>query len=263
MILKQGHKYLPMPHDGKVIRRIYRGGRCYYIASPYSPEATQALKAAFPQYWTAIRDYGYAHPQLVPFINEDPMLIVSLVEVGKTRWLVGDGKAWIDTMVNPTTAIGAEMEFILGATQVVTNPSFYGSRSSNGFLLGNDSNGNLYVNITTQSLSGVKIEAGTSHKVWTQGTKFIDNGKEFACSAPTAVSYAIALFARRYQANEVERIAAMSVASFKLFEAEDKLHFIPMQHPTLGAGMLDIVSLTFHPNANTQGTFTIAITDKQ
>lgn len=87
-----------MPHDGKVIRRIYRGGRCYYKDSPYSPEATQALKAAFPQYWTAIRDYGYAHPQLVPFINEDPMLIVSLVEVGKTRWLVFDGsKGYIDT----------------------------------------------------------------------------------------------------------------------------------------------------------------------
>ena len=78
MILKQGHKYRAMPHDGKVIRRIYRGGRCYYKDSPYSLAATQALKAAFPQYWTAIRDYGVAHPQLVPFINEDPMNAVGI-----------------------------------------------------------------------------------------------------------------------------------------------------------------------------------------
>ena len=37
----------------------------------------------------------------------------------------------------------------------------------------------------------------------------------------------------------------------------------PMQRTDGTCGMLDIVSLTFYPNANTEGTFTIAITDKE
>jgi hypothetical protein len=39
---------------------------------------------------------------LVPFINEDPMLVMSLIEGLGTRWLVGDGNCWIDTGVKPT-----------------------------------------------------------------------------------------------------------------------------------------------------------------
>ena len=37
--------------------------------------------------------------QLANFIQEDPMLVCSLVETSKTRWLVGDGKAKIITDV--------------------------------------------------------------------------------------------------------------------------------------------------------------------
>ena len=39
-------------------------------------------------------------------------------------------------------------------------------------------------------------------------------------------------------------------------------HFIPCKHENQ-VGMLDIISGTFYPNANTAGAFTIAITDKQ
>jgi hypothetical protein len=40
-----------------------------------------------------------------------------------------------------------------------------------------------------------------------------------------------------------------------------KHHYYPCQHGGEN-GMLDIISGTFHPNANTQGSFTIQITDK-
>ena len=57
------------------------GGRLPSWASPYSAAATAALKAAFTAaQWQTIRDYGFAHPALVPFINEDPMLVMSLIE---------------------------------------------------------------------------------------------------------------------------------------------------------------------------------------
>ena len=60
-------------------------------ASPYSAQATAALKDAFTAaQWQTIKAYGFAHPALVPFINEDPMLVMSLIEGLGTRWLVGD-----------------------------------------------------------------------------------------------------------------------------------------------------------------------------
>lgn len=139
MILKQGHKYEPMPHDGKLIAYIYRGGRCYYIASPYSLAATQALKAAFPQYWTAIRDYGYAHPQLVPFINEDPMLYfaprIALSEAsGKTLEYVLENVKDISIAVyGGTSAVTSHMEVHMNGVQVynkLQSETAYGNSGS-------------------------------------------------------------------------------------------------------------------------------------
>lgn len=49
-------------------------------ASPYSVEATAVLKTTFPAHWSTIAEYGFSHPALVPFINEDPMLIMSLID---------------------------------------------------------------------------------------------------------------------------------------------------------------------------------------
>ena len=43
-------------------------------ASPYSAAATAALKAAFPQYWNEIMQYGFDHPEIVPYVNEWPAI---------------------------------------------------------------------------------------------------------------------------------------------------------------------------------------------
>ena len=42
-------------------------------ASPYSAQATAALKAQFPTQWPTIRDYGFAHPEIVPYVNQYPV----------------------------------------------------------------------------------------------------------------------------------------------------------------------------------------------
>ena len=41
--------------------------------SPYSAAATRALKAAFPAQWAIIRDYGWEHPWVVPYVNAEPI----------------------------------------------------------------------------------------------------------------------------------------------------------------------------------------------
>lgn len=88
--------------------------------SPYSAAATRALKAAFSaEQWAIIRDYGFAHPEIVGYMNayavEDAKIAMSLVPGIGTRWLVGDtnGNAYIDTGFVPTnnTSIGMKMQF--------------------------------------------------------------------------------------------------------------------------------------------------------
>ena len=49
------------------------GGREPLWSSPYSAQATAALKAQFPTQWPTIRDYGWEHPEIVPFVNQYPM----------------------------------------------------------------------------------------------------------------------------------------------------------------------------------------------
>ena len=61
-------------------------------ASPYSAQATAALKAQFPTQWPTIRDYGIAHPEIVAYMNayapEDAKIAYSLVPLDKWRYLV-------------------------------------------------------------------------------------------------------------------------------------------------------------------------------
>ena len=41
--------------------------------SPYNAAATAALMAAFPTQWPTIRDYGWQHPEIVPYVNANPL----------------------------------------------------------------------------------------------------------------------------------------------------------------------------------------------
>ena len=46
------------------------------------------------------------------------------------------------------------------------------------------------------------------------------------------------------------------------FGGDTQAHFIPHLRPNGENGMLDIISCQFYPNANAEGLFTIALTDK-
>ena len=74
-------------------------------ASPYSAQATAALKAQFPTQWPTIRDYGFAHPEDVHWINEYPYFAPYFLEGTLSYYLNGsddlvNGK-WADR-IDPT-----------------------------------------------------------------------------------------------------------------------------------------------------------------
>ena len=50
--------------------------------SPYSAAATAALKAAYPQLWETLRQFGVDNPDKVPFINQYPLVAPYLLSDG-------------------------------------------------------------------------------------------------------------------------------------------------------------------------------------
>lgn len=91
------------------------GGRVPDWVTPYSAQATAALKAQFPTQWPTIRDYGFAHPEIVGYMNayapEDAKIAYSLVEGIGTRWLLGGPNMHINLGITPdaTTILEAHM----------------------------------------------------------------------------------------------------------------------------------------------------------
>ena len=110
------------------------GGRMPSWASPYSAQATAALKAQFPTQWPTIRDYGVAHPEIVCYMNayapEDAKIAYSLVEGIGWRGLVSSGNGIIKTTLKPASGITYGAHII--ATQYnQPEMSVFGSRTSN------------------------------------------------------------------------------------------------------------------------------------
>ena len=117
-------QYLPAASHGNMrITAACLGGQ--WVIAPWLKTATQqAIIAAFgaeegiaviirtndylPQ--VALTDPTRAQ-QLAMFINEDPLLVTSLVETSKTRWLVNDGKPYIDTGFVPTKDTSIEIMY--------------------------------------------------------------------------------------------------------------------------------------------------------
>ena len=59
--------------------------------------------------------------QLAMFINEDPLLVTSLVETSKERWLVGDGASYFNTGVTLRQANGSTIKMKLQWQSFATN----------------------------------------------------------------------------------------------------------------------------------------------
>ena len=98
------------------------GGRGPSWSSPYSAQATAALKAQFPTQWPTIRDYGFAHPEIVPLINlvienyfaEDNNVAYSVLPpLGKKRYISSTGNKYIKLGLKPTTTSYVHAKFKL------------------------------------------------------------------------------------------------------------------------------------------------------
>lgn len=207
--------------------------------------------------------------QIANFINEDPLLVCSLVETSKMRWLVGDGKAYVDTGVTLN-----ELAFVSGA--YIGMQLKWTNFSSNRFQVNGWGN---------NPQIGISVFDGQARwQNYATGSELVSLNKEYnvtldlepskavlycdgfspltagANTAPNNYPFLIGCMTT----DGVNRInpAIMDIGKLVIENDQPLREMYPFIRNGEN-GMLDILSGTFYPNANTSGAFTIQLTDKE
>ena len=280
MIGLGGNRLTVCRRGGMSVTQAGRGGmewlgvRDPIWASPYSAAATAALKAQFPTQWPTIRDYGFSHPALVPFINEDPMLVCSLIpELGKIRWLVSAGAAYVDTGYKPSYKTNTECLFnkteysgspfgVRWGGSNVSYPTFgiQGERNTYGEWWRGRYTGSEYANLNLSLNTEYHlIQVGTSAKFYlTSGTV----AKDITTTSNTYTNSFVStynLYVMAKNDNGTNETGAVKVAYLKITEDGQLIHhYVPFVGATR-QGMVDAITGEYLPKQGT-GSFTISET---
>ena len=237
------------------------GAGSWYDPSPYSAAATAALKAAFSAaQWAIIRDYGFAHPALVPFINEDPMLVMSLIEGLGTRWQYADDNSYIATNIVPDNT--AYLSVRLRVRTNWSDSMFGASYSSSVRECGFGANNNRYLAFHgNYQWFSKRAEVGQIVRYTDNaGNVTLDFGdvvetKTFTNTYECPVNFYV--FALHRQSNIYPNGPIYEIDHLELRKGNEEVYLVPYSN-----GMLDIHDLehpVFYPNAGT-GTFTTSET---
>ena len=110
MIVKYENAVTNLYKGDKVCFRAFKGEKLIY--SPFTAETYRILMLNFPTKIGEIIEYANRHPKIVPFINEDPMLVCSLgIEGLPIRWLKANSNAYIDLNYIHKTATKANITY--------------------------------------------------------------------------------------------------------------------------------------------------------
>lgn len=207
---------------------------------------------------------------LAGFINEDPMLVCSLglqpqgVQM-PIRWLVGDGTAWIDAGFYATQNTTAKAQAkLLGISSASSYQAIFGARAGDknrGFdicLLYPDK---IYFDFSNTSIDTLPLgPLGTIANVemssiggWLNEVK-VFNSSTTAFTTPSKV----AVFGRT-DGGVINTRPLNGAISYVEFGGDTHLHLLPFIRQGAN-GMIDTLTGTFYPNANTSGSFSIEYT---
>lgn len=242
-----------------------------YNLSPYDSTTAAYLMVAYPAYWRQIREYGFANSELVPYINNDPDLICSLVDVGVTRWLVGDGVAYIDITNTFKTTDEISFEAIMDSIITIKNQyqayaGAYNSNTSNHIInaLWYNTNKTFFVNgwagnanfITAGDiLRAVINDSGCTLTNVTKSTYI--SSSNHTNSYPGTVPH-FGVFAEVRTDGTLMQYQQLC-GRFRFLQIGNKCRLVPCVHNGM-SGMLDIVNIEWYGNANSSGSFTISET---
>ena len=251
------------------------GGRMPSWATPYSAQATAALKDAFTAaQWVTIRDYGFSHPEIVGYMNayapEDAKIAYSLVAGLGVRYLRGDGTAYINIGLKATGNM---------VISCLTIDGFYSS--SYAVLFG--ASGGGYTSLNTEAWN----YGSNTDRNWGSGAR---TGKLFVANKGTlsvdgtvvqtwnqqTFTTSVNMFLYADNNGSARRISKAGIRDFNIVrEGSELIHYAPFQlgvareaaqcYPNKACGigekgMIDLLTGIFYPNANSSGSFTISET---
>ena len=246
------------------------GDRDPIWASPYSAAATAALKAQFPTQWPTIRDYGFAHPEIVGYMNayapEDAKIAYSLVEGIGGRKITPIGNAYFKTGYKANGNTGFYIDFyskadasmcVFGGRTAHDNLSYamtpYNNEPGlNGqfYYAGNLGKVKYDAEIYNNNHCIVKYDATTHKFTNAAGTIISTSTQTFTCA------YDIYLFADNQQNTMIEHFGG-DICVIRFDElGVDKRYYIPF----VRNGQNEMLDLVTGQLAERVGSFTISET---
>ena len=229
------------------------GGRRPSWASPYSAQATAALKAQFPTQWPTIRDYGFAHPEIVGYMNayapEDAKIAYSLVEGIGTRWIHTDGYAWVNSgyVANDNSTFKTRIKNIV---HITTYGGWQGQTdNSPRFAIRSDASQILYL---TKQNGMVKQTFDNGDHVYEMGLDiFKKDGVQGTIASDSGNNdghkeLSVLVAPRYYNLSN-----ARSSMDMEYWEADNAIKLVPYISRTYGMGMIDLISGSFKQKQGT------------
>ena len=271
--------YLPAAtHHGMHITAACLGGQWVFNYKWLTHATQQAILAAFGEegmvvisktndYLNAIAATDPARAQqLADFINEDPLLVCSLVETSKTRWLVAPNKdAWIDTGWIPRGK-DFEIETIIKLRDTSGWSQVYATKWTDNGIDHMYNGANTYFHTAgknnTSGFDAYQVE--TPYRIvhnYTTISRGILGGIMQQVNTSATADFTTSLTLKLFHGDNYNNFNGYMQMFIRRQGGIEVQHLLPFTRNG-ESGMLNIISGTFYPNANTQGQFTIAITDK-
>ena len=226
-------------------------------SSPYSVQATAALKAQFSlEQWATIRDYGFAHPEYIAAINfaapQDPEIMYSLIpELGKVRKLVGDGVAYLYIPIEISTLDRVLIDIENRETASSYQPFFDTYTYSLACWLSN--NGAVTTLTGTESMFSCPQGEHTFEKI--SGNWYMDDVLKQSKNITESTFQGFWLFTWSGAKSRVNKGAMKSAIIGN--EGSEKFIGVPCKHNGEN-GMLDAVHAVWYGNEAGSGSFTIS-----
>lgn len=228
--------------------------------SPYNEITSEYLQNTYPDYWQDIVEYGNANRSCVQYINEDPDLICSLIDVGYTRWLEGDRLAWINTECALYYSNNWEIvydTYLIGLFNYQGILSFFQFTSS--YEIWADSAGYFSIRWGGTKYS-TKIDANTRHNIRIIRNNndfyvYIDNELKINFNKANVPGDDTYLYDLCFPRNSIgmQRHYHVKFTQNDVI-VRDMYPFIRNNVP----GMIDLLTGSFYANANDTGAFTIS-----
>lgn len=231
------------------------------LATPYSAQATAALKAQFPTQWLTIRDYGFAHPALVEYVNAHPIGWGRFIAYyQECEYIQCTGTQWIQTQIaggvhditmdvivtGHTTSDGYSVPWFGQSLDSYSMGYFY----YGGYYYYTGPGGYYSKHFSQDELLSLRIiEDGNKAYLYSNGVLIYENNHSITDGGTVVLM-------RSYNNNPSRKVySRLKQKTIIGTCAGADVYVIPCYHKTNGTiGMYDVVNDKFYENSGT-GTF--------